>query len=151
MRTMMAFAGWLQVACCLIAISILVCCSKVDRSPHCYIFPPAFRGWVSISYGVDSADYPKSTRECIVFDFTSKSNLETKLTSPVGWAEDRFRDSGSGGTEFRLSIELKDTERGIRDQYFEFIGNTTREWIFIGTKKDRESMPRPNPGAIYGK
>jgi hypothetical protein len=89
----------------------------------------------------------------MVFDFTGRVHINTKLPVPVGWANDRYLDSGLDIADLRLELELKEkeTKRGVRDRYFRSSREANTEWIFIGTKQDLDSIPHPNPSAIYGK
>jgi hypothetical protein len=145
MRTLNVGGRVLPFSSFVVGISILFSCTTLGRLPQCYKFPSGFRGWVSISYGVGSATHPKDHRGCVVFDFTGVTHIDTRLSPPVGWAEDRYWESGPAGYNLHFDIEPKETERGVRDRYFEFFGETAREWVFIGTQKDLESIPNPNP------
>ena len=131
------------VAAVSISISMIYCCSKVNRTPQCYIFPSGFVGWASVAYGVESADLTKSNQECIVFDFSRTAHVKTSLSAPVGWAADRFLEA-VGGSQIRLKTSDEATRRAIREQYFETLEGKTTEWIFIGTQAEFESTADPN-------
>lgn len=121
-----------------------VCCSKVNRTPHCYVFPRGFLGWASISYGIDSAELPKFKQGCIVFDFSASANIKTSFSAPVGWASDQFEEVDGGGSYTRLPSAAEASVRALRKNYFETEDGKTTEWIFVGTLADLESAPDPD-------
>ena len=140
---------WIRRNVILLGVTAVLCsCRKVHRDPQYYIFPNAYRGWVSITYRVPTATHPASNEKKILFDFSNNPNIDTRLPPPEGWATDEFYEKNTDGSLVYLDIYSgppPDNARAIRDHYLKTDASKAIEWIFLGTKADLEANPDANP------